>query len=94
MSDEQMNETQVRLAKFKVIMGSMTQQEMENPGEIKGSRIQRIARGSGVEPREVKELLKYYEMSKRAVKGFASNKKAQKRLMQRLQMDGQELPGE
>ncbi|MCA1814204.1 MAG: signal recognition particle protein Srp54 [Halobacteriales archaeon] len=92
MSDEAMNETQVRLAKFKVIMGSMTKHEMENPTEIKGSRVQRIARGAGVEPREVKELLKYFEMSKRAVKGFASNKKAQKRLMQRLQMDGQELP--
>jgi signal recognition particle subunit SRP54 len=93
MTDEAMQETQVRLAKFKVIMASMTRQEMENPHDIKGSRIQRIARGSGVEPREVKELLKYYEMSKRAVKGFAGNKKAQKRLMQRLQMEGGELPG-
>jgi signal recognition particle subunit SRP54 len=87
MSDEQMQETQVRLAKFKVIMSSMTRHEMENPSEIKGSRIQRIARGSGVEPREVKELLKYYEMSKRAVKGFAGNKKMQKRLMSQLQFD-------
>lgn len=87
MSDAAMADTQKRLAKFRVIMGSMTRHEMENPGEIKGSRIQRIARGSGVEPREVKELLKYYEMSKRAVKGFAGNRKLQKKLMQQLQFD-------
>lgn len=92
MSDDQMNETQNRLAKFKVIMASMTKHEMENPQDIKGSRIQRIARGAGVEPREVKELLKYYEMSKRAVKGFAGNKKMQKRLMQQLQFEGKEPP--
>lgn len=92
MSDDAMNETQNRLAKFKVIMASMTKHEMENPNDIKGSRIQRIARGAGVEPREVKELLKYYEMSKRAVKGFAGNKKMQKRLMQQLQFEGKEPP--
>lgn len=87
MTDTQLHETQQRLAKFKVIMGSMTRHEMENPHDIKGSRIHRIARGAGVEPREVKELLKYYEMSKRAVKGFAGNKKMQKKLMQQLQFD-------
>ena len=92
MTDDAMNETQGRLAKFKVIMGSMTQEEMENPQDIKGSRIQRIARGAGVEPREVKELLKYYEMSKRAVKGFAGNKKMQKRLMSQLQFDEKGMP--
>ncbi|HEV8361515.1 MAG TPA: signal recognition particle protein Srp54 [Candidatus Thermoplasmatota archaeon] len=92
MSDEAMAETQARLGKFKVIMGSMTRHEMENPNEIKGSRIQRIARGAGVEPREVKDLLKYYEMSKRAVKGFAGNKKMQKRLMSQLQFDESGLP--
>jgi signal recognition particle subunit SRP54 len=46
-----------------------------------------------VEPREVKELLKYYEMSKKAVKGFAGNKKAQKRLMSQLQFDENAMKG-
>jgi signal recognition particle subunit SRP54 len=92
MTDEAMQETQQRLGKFKVIMSSMTKYEMENPQDIKGSRIQRIARGAGVEPREVKDLLKYYEMSKRAVKGFAGNKKMQKRLMSQLQFDESGLP--
>lgn len=92
MSDQAMDETERRLGKFKVIMGSMTREEMENPQDIKGSRVQRIARGAGVEPREVKELLKYYEMSKRAVKGFAGNKKMQKRLMSQLQFDEKGQP--
>ena len=51
-------------------MSSMTQEEMENPRIIKQSRIQRIARGAGVEEKDIKELLKYYNNSKKAMKGI------------------------
>ncbi|HVL88170.1 MAG TPA: signal recognition particle protein Srp54 [Candidatus Thermoplasmatota archaeon] len=87
MKDDEMEKTQERLKRYRVIMDSMTAHEMENPGDVRGSRLQRIARGSGAEPREVKELLKYYEMSKRAIKGFAGNRKMQKKLMQNLKFD-------
>ena len=40
-------------------MDSMTEQELENPTLIKSSRINRIARGAGVEPKDVKDLLAY-----------------------------------
>mgnify|MGYP003312335416 CR=1 FL=1 len=36
-----------RLEKFKVLMNSMTKEELENPKIIKRSRINRIATGSG-----------------------------------------------
>ncbi len=87
MSNPQMEETQRRFEKFKVIMSSMTRHEMENPDGIKASRLKRIARGAGVETREVKDLLKYYDTSKRTMKGFASNKKMQKKLMQQFKLD-------
>ncbi|RLF42560.1 MAG: signal recognition particle protein Srp19, partial [Thermoplasmata archaeon] len=51
---------------------------------IKGSRIRRIARGAGVESKDVKELLKYYHLTKRAMKGFANNRKLRKSLMKQL----------
>jgi len=84
MSDEAMEETQVKMKKFRVIMDSMTDEEMENPQIIKSSRVKRIARGAGCETKDVKALLKYYNMSRKAVKGFASNRKMRKKLMQQL----------
>lgn len=58
------------LAKWKVIMHSMTEEEMENPKCIHHSRAHRIARGSGTQPKDVKELLRQYNQSKRLVKSI------------------------
>lgn len=84
LSDDKMKETQEKLKKFKIIMDSMTDEEMENPGIVKTSRVKRIALGAGCESKDVKALLKYYNMSKRAVKGFAGNRKMRKSLMKSL----------
>lgn len=85
MKDVDMNDTQVRLQKFRIIMDSMTEEEMENPQIIRASRVKRIARGAGVENKDVKELIKYYNMTKRMMKGFSSNRKMRKNLMKQLQ---------
>ena len=85
LKDEDMDSTEIKLQKFRVIMDSMTEEEMNDPNIIRASRIKRIARGAGVENRNVKELLKYYNMTKRMMKGFSSTRD-QKRLMKRLKM--------
>jgi signal recognition particle subunit SRP54 len=87
VQNAQMEETQRKFEKFKVIMSSMTRHEMENPGEIKSSRIRRIAMGAGVDPKEVKELLGYYENSRKMMRGIAGNKKMQRKLMSQMGMD-------
>ncbi|WP_455392807.1 signal recognition particle protein Srp54 [[Eubacterium] cellulosolvens] len=79
-----LEDTQEKLKKFRIIMDSMTEQEMNNPQIIKTSRVQRIARGSGCDVKDVKALLKYYNMSRKAIKGFTSNRKIRKKLMQQL----------
>jgi signal recognition particle subunit SRP54 len=66
-------------------MDSMTDEEMNDPNIIRASRVKRIARGSGVENRDVKELIKYYNMTKRMMKGFSGNRKMRKNLMKQLQ---------
>ena len=83
LNEEEIYETQKKLKKFKVIMDSMTKKELENPNIIKSSRIKRIARGAGVEPKDVKELLKHYNMSKKMMKSL-SNKKLQKKLLRQF----------
>jgi len=79
-----MAKTENQLRKFKIIMNSMTDEEMNDPNIVRASRIKRIARGAGVENRNVKELLKYYNMMKRMMKGFSSNRKMRKNLMKQL----------
>ncbi|MEE9601283.1 MAG: signal recognition particle protein Srp54 [Thermoplasmata archaeon] len=91
LSEEQMEETQGKLRKFRFIMDSMTEYEKENPKTIKSSRILRIARGSGTDPKDVKELLKYYNASKRAIRGLAGNRKMRRQLMKQFKAGGFDL---
>jgi len=66
--------TQEKMKKFKVIMDSMTEEELLNPKIIDGSRIRRIAIGSGTSPQEVRELLKYYNTMKNLMKRMKKGK--------------------
>lgn len=66
--------TEEKLAKYKIMMDSMTDHELTHPEVIKQSRIKRISRGSGMRNEDVKELLKYYSMTKKAIKGFGKRK--------------------
>lgn len=85
LKQEDMDDTENKLQKFRVIMDSMTDEEMNDPNIVRASRIKRIARGAGVENRNVKELLKYYNMTKRMMKGFSGDRKMRKNLMKQLQ---------
>ena len=66
--EEQMRVGEEKLKRFKVIMRSMTPEELENPKVLNASRIRRIARGSGTGETDVKELLKQYELVKKLIK--------------------------
>jgi len=81
-------ESQQRLWKYRVIMDSMTEAEMEDPRIVKSTRIVRIARGSGVDPKDVRELIRQYNVSKRAVKGFLGNRKLRRQLLKQLEGSG------
>jgi signal recognition particle subunit SRP54 len=93
MKDEEVEGTQTKLRRFKVIMDSMTDAEMTDPKMVKSSRVQRLARGAGVSPRDVKELLRHYEMSRKAIKGFAGNRKMRRQLLKQLADSGMDLEG-
>jgi signal recognition particle subunit SRP54 len=78
-------ESQKRLASYRIIMDSMTDAEMEEPKLIKSSRINRIAKGAGVDPKEVRDLLHQFNNSKKAVKGFMGNRKLRRQLMKQFE---------
>jgi signal recognition particle subunit SRP54 len=68
LPDEQMRVGEEKLKRFKVIMQSMTPQELEDPKILNASRIKRVARGSGTSEADVKELLKQYELMRKFIK--------------------------
>ncbi len=87
--------TQAKLQKYRYIMDSMTNDEKEDPSMIKASRVQRIAKGSGTSIQDVRELLKQYNTSKKAIKGVMSNRKMRKQMMKQMGMsDLSELENE
>ena len=79
-------ESQKKLALYKCIMDSMTMEEKDDPSIIKSSRVQRIAAGSGTTVHDVRDLLKQYNQSKKAIKGVMGNRKMRKQMMKQMGM--------
>ncbi|HOB06578.1 MAG TPA: signal recognition particle protein Srp54 [Methanoculleus sp.] len=68
--DDAYDITSTKMQRYRVIMDSMTPSELDDPSIIGSSRVQRIARGAGVAPEDVRELIKYYKIMQRALKGM------------------------
>lgn len=66
------NKQEEKMKKWKYIIESMSKQEKDNPDLIDPSRIKRIAKGSGTQESDVKELLKHYEQTKKMMKMVSS----------------------
>ncbi|RLE44698.1 signal recognition particle protein [Candidatus Woesearchaeota archaeon] len=77
-----------KLKKWKIAMDSMTKEELENPEVIDQSRIKRISRGSGIDEKDIRELIKHYKLAKKLMKRF-KGKEGMKKLMKRF---GGKLP--
>ncbi|TBR07357.1 MAG: signal recognition particle protein [Candidatus Nitrosotenuis sp.] len=68
VKDDQLDQMEDRITKWRFIIQSMSKQEKADPDLLNASRIKRIARGSGWPEHEVKELLKNYKNSKSMMK--------------------------
>ncbi len=86
MGKAQKEEMQGNLDKFRVIMDSMTTKEKDEPVKIKAERIRRVARGSGVNEKDVRELISQWNRSRKMMKGMSGNRKMNKQ-MKRMMKD-------
>lgn len=68
VKDDQLDQMEDRVSKWRFIIQSMSKEEKADPDLINSSRVKRIARGSGWPEHEVKELLKNYKNSKSMMK--------------------------
>jgi signal recognition particle subunit SRP54 len=69
-----------RMDKWKYIIDSMRPEERETPKMINASRVRRIARGSGTEEREVRELIKQYNAMRKMLRQL----KGRRRMLRRM----------
>ncbi|MBL7051103.1 signal recognition particle protein [Candidatus Woesearchaeota archaeon] len=74
MPKEMLQVQEGKLEKWRHIMNSMTQKELEDPEVIDGKRVERIAKGSGTSVSAIRELIKQYRMSKKLMKKFKGKK--------------------
>ena len=71
---EDLDNAQDKLNNYRVIMDSMTFYELEHPDEINARRIVRIARGSGREETDVRNLLREFKAMKNNLKAMKGNR--------------------
>lgn len=77
-----------KLKKWKFMMNSMTKKELEDPEEISGKQVERIAKGSGVNVADVRDLLKQYKQSKKLIKTMKGGN-----MQQMMKKMGGKVPG-
>ena len=82
IDDEKVRLSEEKMDMYLHIMDSMTYEELDNPHIIDRRRINRIARGSGTRPEDVKDLLHYYDATKKMLKTL----KRRKGLLRKLGM--------
>ena len=93
MDRKQKEEMQGNLERFRVIMDSMTEQEKNEPNILKAERIRRIARGSGVKEKNVRELLAQWNRSRKMMKGIKGNRKLRRQMKGMMSdMDDMDMP--
>ncbi|HLC72681.1 MAG TPA: signal recognition particle receptor subunit alpha [Candidatus Nanoarchaeia archaeon] len=68
MPKEALQVQEEKIILWKHIMSSCTKQELEHPDTLTKNRIERIATGSGVAVKDVRDLLKQYHQSKKFMK--------------------------
>jgi signal recognition particle subunit SRP54 len=82
MKEEDIDVMEEKMSRWRYIIQSMTKQERANPDLFNASRVKRVARGSGMSERDVKELLTNYKRSKDVMK--ASKGRQMQGLLRRL----------
>lgn len=80
-----------KMDSWKILMNSMTKEELENPEIIRGGRLDRITEGSGAEVSDLRLLIKQYKQSKKMMKmmkGSTGSEKDMQKMMQKMQGGG------
>ncbi|MHB1932334.1 MAG: signal recognition particle protein Srp19, partial [Thermoplasmata archaeon] len=92
VTDQQLDETQVRMRRYRAVLDSMNSAELDDAHLIKADRIRRIARGSGARPQDVRALLKHFDQTRKAAHGIVSNRRFRRQLERQMTQGGPPAP--
>ena len=84
LDDSQLDQADEKLRLYRIILDSMTYNELENPDVLNAKRIKRIAAGSGQGEKNVRQLLKEYNAMKKNMKAMKKNRNFKKMLKSQL----------
>ena len=82
---DEVENAEERMDNWKVIIQSMTQEEKDDPKVLNRSRIQRVARGSGRDEREVRELIKQYNTMRKMLRQMKGSRRMRRQMPFKLQ---------
>jgi signal recognition particle subunit SRP54 len=80
LGQDQLDLAEEKMDHYKYIIDSMTPDERENPKILNASRVKRIARGSGTDEKEVRELIKQYNAMRKMLRQL----KGKRRMLRRM----------
>lgn len=80
--------TEERMDKYKAIMDSMTDEELDNPSRVGASEVRRIARGSGTSEEDVRELLEYYNTMEQTMNQLGGGRDMERMMKKMGDMEG------
>jgi signal recognition particle subunit SRP54 len=86
-------EEEKKMARTEAIILSMTVQERRQPRLLRGSRLKRIANGSGVQVRDVNALLKQFTQMQKMMKMMRGGKGRKMMKAMKSQMGSEGMPG-
>ena len=88
MPDDFAEVTEQRMDKYKAVMDSMTDEELDDPSRVGPSEVRRIARGSGTSEEDVRELLEYYNTMEQTMSQLGGGRDMERMMQKMGDMDG------
>ena len=88
MPDDFAEVTEQRMDRFKAVMDSMTDEELDDPSRVGPSEVRRIARGSGTSEEDVRELLEYYNTMEQTMSQLGGGRDMERMMKKMGDMEG------
>lgn len=87
IDDDMLDMQEEKMRQYQIIMDSMTEKEMEDPGILDVSRKKRISRGSGIDIEEIDSMLDQYKQMNQFM-GQIDSASDMKKMTERMNLGG------
>ncbi|MGQ9513850.1 MAG: signal recognition particle receptor subunit alpha [Thermoproteota archaeon] len=79
--EDALKDADQKIKRWKAIVQSMNREERNNPNIVNSQRARRVAKGSGTSEKDVKELIKQFNMAKSLMRKFRGSRELRRRML-------------